>query len=190
MTEIKKLNEYKIYDRRANVQFVELKNKSISIATATLPYGRSKGDINGDGVIGEDDVTLVVNHCTGNTLIEDEIALWCADVNGNGEVSSTDAGLLMNAINGTVTATFVSSDYYNNWTWDSDSSAYYYDIENLSVTSSHTFAVIPKTNNKDNFIKAEYVSTGVVRVFVKCCPVVETPCCILYVNGDGTGVVV
>ena len=51
------------------------------------------GDVNEDGVITEEDATLLSNYLNNNTKISDQ-ALKNADVNGDGKVNITDLGLL------------------------------------------------------------------------------------------------
>lgn len=188
MSTIRSLNGYEIHDKQSRTQITELESISASMTISTLPYGRSKGDINGDGVIDFDDATIGQDYCLGNVEITDEITLWCMDVDGDGTVDYMDVGTLINEIYERSNEA-AHADYYNNWTWDTTELLYYYDISVSDVTTFHSCVVIPKYNNKSSFVKATCMD-GVVRVYTLCCPVEEAPCCIVYMAGDGSGVIV
>ena len=193
MSKMTSLNGYEFCDENLRTQITELQGTVVSMATATLPLGRSKGDINGDGVIDATDYQIAYNHYMGSATITDEIELWCYDMNGDGVQNTTDIGLLIGVINNrnysTSTSAYAVSDYYGNWSWDTTERLYYYDISVSDVTTSHSCVVVPKYNNKSAFVKATCMD-GVVRVYTLCCPVEEASCAIFYAAGDGTGIVV
>ena len=92
----------------------------------TIPKGRMRGDVDGDGKITENDVVLVTGQVTGAITLTGA-DLWCADINGDNRVNGTDRLQLNRYLSGrpsnlTTTPTF--ADYYNNWT--------YHKVDNLS----------------------------------------------------------
>lgn len=59
------------------------------------------GDVNDDGSVTMDDVSLVLQYVNGTELTEGQIA--AADVNGDGSVNMTDVSLILQYINGVIT---------------------------------------------------------------------------------------
>ena len=85
----------------------------------TIPKGRMRGDVDGDGKITLNDVQLMQDAI--NMIISlTDIQTWCADINGDGLFKANDKMLLARFINGQVTlltSTPTFADYYNNWTY-------------------------------------------------------------------------
>jgi hypothetical protein len=118
--------------------FTESKNPTVS---TTLPNGIMYGDIDQDGYITADDKTKLSNHLaqiTGEILNGDELAL--ADVNGDGSVDVKDLRDVAFMISDSrYLPSVYKGDYLNNWSFDSTSARFYYDI---STTYSNTSCVV------------------------------------------------
>lgn len=91
----------------------------------TIPKGRIKGDVNGNGEVDTDNIDWedggrsdrVYVLATIQRRIElSDLQFWCADVNGSGGLTAFDAGLIAQRANGDYNA-YTNLDYYNNWTW-------------------------------------------------------------------------
>lgn len=85
----------------------------------TIPKGRMRGDVDGDGEITENDHDQIADHNSGITPLTG-VNLWCADINGDGSVNTKDLSMSYVYIQGSVTpltSTPTFADYYNNWTY-------------------------------------------------------------------------
>ena len=95
----------------------------------TIPRGRMRGDVDGDGKITENDVSQIRKHASGNITLTGA-DFWCADVNVNNEVDSNDVININRYISGLtngLTGVPWFADYYNNWTYHKvdDTSGYW-----------------------------------------------------------------
>ena len=54
------------------------------------------GDVTGDGRLRSNDLSLVYDHVSGETLIEDAYIFACADIDGNGRLRSNDVTKMYN----------------------------------------------------------------------------------------------
>ena len=95
----------------------------------TIPKGRMRGDVDGDGKITENDANLIRKHSTGSITLTGA-DFWCADINDSNSINKLDFKHMDNYLAGlsshlTLTPTF--ADYYNNWTYHKvdDASGYW-----------------------------------------------------------------
>ena len=95
----------------------------------TIPKGRMRGDVDGDGKITENDASQISKHTSGNITLTGA-DFWCADVNDSNSINKMDIKLIGNYLAGLLTPltsvpTF--ADYYNNWTYHrvDDTSGYW-----------------------------------------------------------------
>ena len=56
----------------------------------TIPKGRMRGDVDGDGKITKNDVMQIQKHTEGSITLTGA-DLWCADINGDNEVDGIDS---------------------------------------------------------------------------------------------------
>ena len=85
----------------------------------TIPKGRMRGDVDGDGKITQNDFDQISQHMSGNITLTG-VNLWCADANGNGSVTAADMQIIFIYLKGgssSLTKTPTFADYYNNWTY-------------------------------------------------------------------------
>ena len=71
-----------------NEFYITPENKNQTIIT--IPAGRMRGDIDGDGKITQADVDLISAHYNGETLLINDVQLSCADINGDGSIKAID----------------------------------------------------------------------------------------------------
>lgn len=93
--------------------------------TLTIPKGRIKGDVNGNGEVDMSDESWHEGGRGDNNYVSAHIAdlihlggeaLWCADVNDDGYIDTTDWLNIERRALGTFDA-YTNLDYYGNWTW-------------------------------------------------------------------------
>lgn len=65
-----------------------------------VPRGRLLGDVDGDGVITENDDRLVLQIAAGGYFIPTAEQLWAADVNQDGKINSLDSLLIKHHLAG------------------------------------------------------------------------------------------
>ena len=96
----------------------------------TIPKGRMRGDVDGDGKITENDQIQIYNHAT-NAITLTGADFWCADVNADNIISIIDRiqlnRYLSNMTPNQLTSKPTFADYYNNWTYHKvdDASGYW-----------------------------------------------------------------
>ena len=168
----------------------------LRFCSGTLPLGRVKGDIDGDGIITEEDHQSVLKHMVGNEVITDEISLWCAEVTHEGDISSRDATKIQLYIEGTenifcaAVDAGVNPDYYNNWNYykiDDLNGYFYYDIPNPKVTSNSS-AILIASSHEDCFDGVECFD-GKLRVKANIPPIEPVDFNIIYSVYRPNGVV-
>lgn len=176
-----------------------------NVVEFTAPFGRVKGDINGDGVVNgtmEDiqndnravDTGLLWAEFSG--FIElDDIQVWCGNVSPNDDITvitSADAMILVQHTQGTrnlfcdCVDKGVNPEYYNNWSFykiDSLNGYFYHDIEVEGMTANSS-AFLLSANHSELFEGVECMD-GTARIKVKI-PPVEAVECFLVWEADGT----
>lgn len=160
----------------------------VNMAFVQMMPGWMRGDIDGDGEITALDLAEARNMVEYQDT-EDEQMLWCADADGDGEVTSDDADAIESYItgNGGITA---MADYYNNWTYDEEEECFYIELGVTGVTAdSNVVTVVKGTHKRGAFVKAECLDGG-VRVYAKYLPNDYFDCLVLYMEGDGTALVI
>lgn len=156
--------------------------------SATLPKGRMKGDVNGDGVVDATDKSEIDQYVAGLPSVLDNdadgVAFWCADVNDDGAINTVgDSGQLGRYINGMIgalTSKPTMADYYGNWTYvkvDDVSGYFYYDVEAPDVTADSSVTLLV-SGHTDCFMLPECMA-GAVRIKVSRLPVEDVECCIV-----------
>lgn len=139
---------------------------------ALIPAGRSKGDVNGDGVVDNIDAMMAVQHFVGIIALTGE-ALWAADANGDGTVDNIDAGLISRKAVGLEAPSFVMGVLDENSPWKADAANQYYycDLAVDGLTAGQAVTLIPeKAFDADTYIGAESLD-GKLRIKMRCCPV-------------------
>lgn len=171
---------------------VELVDLPIRAEAVTIPKGRMRGDVDGDGKITENDFLQIKSHSSGSVTLAG-VDFWCADVNVDNKVNTTDAIIVNTFLKGQsskLTSTPTFADYYNNWTYvkvDDLTGYWTTEIPIADLTTSNNVVVnICETFSMGQFYKVE-VSTGKVKIYAATPPITDIPATITISPGSGKG---
>lgn len=167
---------------------------SVSIKSGiTIPSGRAKGDVNGDGQISEEDYDIVMNVDVEATTLTDPVEIWAADVSNDGAIETLDASLIMSYYNRSDLARYspYAADYYERWSWDNTQYRYYYDIAMPGITETHS-AIVMLRNTSSAFNYDVNCVTDAVRIYSDGIPTKEVLCDIILsaTSGDSSVITV
>lgn len=170
---------------------VELVDLPIQAEAITIPKGRMRGDVDGDGKITENDVYQIDLHTTGSVTLTGA-DLWCADANANNTVNGNDAVQLNKYITGAVpsllTKTPTFADYYNNWTYvkiDDLTGYWTAEIPIAGLTTSNNVVInICETLPMGQLYKAE-ISDGKIKIYATKPPIKDISAIITISSGNG-----
>ena len=188
-TLFKKDDKYYLIIKRPGAE--EVSDDFINI---TLPKGRMKGDIDGDGFITynpnmtEDDMLLtdgglVFAHVSDANILTDEVQLWCADAYADGEINNKDAMEIFYHTSGDLNLfcdcvdNNVNPDYYNNWNYHKidDFNGYFYRDISIEGITEDSKVVLHTSAYEDCFIGVE-CSEGVIRIKAERLPLENIDC--------------
>ena len=156
----------------------------------TLPAGRMRGDIDGDGRIDDTDRTALSRFDAGYddyAWVGDEEA---SDVNGDGEINGKDIMMLGRIISDDANSAAytpgtagpeVTGNWINNPNAATDTAQFYTDIPASQFTSSDKVRIKVDDGAFDKIERVECLD-GMVRVYVTLCPINEIPCTIATSN--------
>lgn len=171
---------------------VELVDLPIQAEAITIPKGRMRGDVDGDGKITEDDSIQVTKHVASIEILTG-IDLWCADADGNGSVTSNDVQNIYrcaNSLSSVLTSIPTFADYYNNWTYVkvNDLTSYWTaEIPIAGLTTSNNVVInICEIFPMGQFYKAE-VLEGKVKIYANRPPINDIPAIVVISLGSGKG---
>ena len=147
-----------------------------NIKIITIPVGRMRGDIDGDGKITENDSLLLERHIAKweGYELTDETQLLCADFDADGTVNISDAAFIKYVANGSYKAG-ISSDILGNWNknpnFDTEEGQFYTDVTIDGMTANNSASVLVKGVFENGFFtKAECIE-GAIRIYAKLCPI-------------------
>lgn len=172
----------------------QIVDSNVTVSTITIPAGRMRGDVNGDGLITIIDKNILEKY-TNSAATLDSISLWCADVNNDGVADPSDTLQLIRIIAGNTNAltgipTF--SDYYGNWTYqkiDDLTGEWYTDIPISGMTTSCSASILVQGEfDSGLFTKAECIADA-LRIYAKLCPISSAKAIVTWSSGDGTAVI-
>ncbi len=142
--------------------------------TLTLPAGRMRGDVNGDGEVDVTDSDLIRAHSINVSILTDPIQLWCADCNNSGTINVTDAFQASQVGGGTRLLGSLGNDYTGNYivnpNYETEAGQFYTDIAVSDLPNSNNITVL---DNAGLVTKAE-CNNGFIRVYVSKCPITDT----------------
>ena len=171
---------------------VELVDLPIRAESITIPKGRMRGDVDGDGKITENDINQIQQHSAGTVTLAG-VDLWCADVNVDNKVNTTDINIINKFLlgqSGKLTSTPTFADYYNNWTYvkvDDLTGYWTTEISIADLTTSNNVVVnICETFPMGQFYKAE-VLEGKIKIYANRPSVNDIPAIVVISSGSGKG---
>lgn len=163
-------------------------DSKVSAVTITIPKGRAKGDVDGDGKWTSNDADLIGKYAAELVTFTD-IEKWCAELNGDNSVDAGDQIVLQNLLKGVYMSALQMADYYGNWSFDADEHYWTTDIAVDGVTSD-TDVVLNISGLTDGiqYFKAETILTG-IRLYAYMPPVEDVICVAEYRVGTGNVVI-
>ena len=170
---------------------VNLKGKS-NHAFISIPSGRMRGDVDGDGKFTLADFNLIVNHFNRTSIITDETQLLCADINNDGNINSNDTSISYGLYFDDSKAgayTEITGNWTNNPNYETEEGQFYTDIsiEGMSTTSSAS-VLVQGEYELGFFTKAECIEGG-LRIYARLCPIEATNAIVSWGTGDGTAII-
>ena len=170
---------------------VNLKGKS-NHAFISIPSGRMRGDVDGDGKFTQNDIDTLAKHVNGEEILTDSTQLLSCDVNSDGEVNGTDTNACYRLVFGTTKAgqyTEVTGNWTNNPNYATEDGQFYTDIsiEGMSTTSSAS-VLVQGEYELGFFTKAECIE-GALRIYARLCPIGAINAIVSWGTGDGTAII-
>lgn len=171
-----------------------IENKSawdnkVSAVAITIPKGRVKGDVDGDGKWTENDGSLMMSISVGN-MTPTDIERWCGDVNGDGAVTGADATEVRRMAKGIYNYPSLITDYYGNWLFDAISGSWSADISLPGVdVNTNLILNVFDPDAYANIIKAEITGTG-IKVYMRMPPLSDVLCMGESGAGNGKSIIV
>lgn len=163
-------------------------DNKVSAVAITIPKGRVKGDVDGDGKWTENDVALISKY-SAESVTPTDIEKWCADLNGTNSVDASDSIVLQNLLKGVYMSTLQMADYYGNWSFDTNEHYWTTDIAVDGVTSDADVILnISGLTDGIQYFKAETILTG-IRIYAYMPPSTDVLCLIEYAPGTGSVVI-
>ena len=163
---------------------------SLHFTTITIPAGRMRGDVDGDGYVTDSDRLILENHLNKTEPITDETQLLCADANGDGAVNLKDITKISQAINGIAQLGSLGPEVTGNWAnnpnYATEEAQFYTDISITGMTAQHSASVIVQgSTSQTRFTKAECME-GVLRIYATACPIADLKAVVEFGLGDGS----
>lgn len=159
----------------------------------SIPSGRMRGDVDGDGKFTQNDIDTLAKHVSGEEILTDSTQLLSCDVNSDGEVNGTDTNACYRLVAGTTKAgqyTEVTGNWTNNPNYATEDGQFYTDIPITGMTANHSASVIVKGAYESGFFtKAECIS-GAIRIYAKLCPIEALSAIVSWGTGDGTATII
>ena len=152
----------------------------------TLPEGRMRGDVDGDGKIEETDYTALSRFNAGwdeCAWVGDEEA---ADVVGDGEINGKDVVRLRRILASSTPGTAgpeVTGNWTNNPNAGTETGQFYTDIQISGLTKDDIADITVAGGTFDGIDHVECLD-GVLRVYVTLCPISEVPCTVVVNGGE------
>ena len=154
----------------------------------SIPAGRMKGDVDGDGRITDTDRQLIADHASEETLITDATALQCADIDGDGEVGLGDRQAAARISAGTLGAGY-GGDILGNWTvnpnYATEVGQFYKDFTISGMEAGNPAVVLIQGTADNGNYSAECMS-GKLRLYARLCPIEAATAAVMFGSGSGS----
>jgi len=173
-------------------------NAKVTVASVTIPRGRMRGDVNGDGLITAFDKALVERMYADfdpkpASGTED---FYAADVDGDGKIFPSDASLI-GQMDAGVTKIGRYSEVTGNWTnnpnYLTDEAQFYTDISVTGITAGDSVLVVTDykmiAGAEEIFDRVE-AGNGYIRVYAKMCPITNVPAIVFWKTDTGGAAII
>lgn len=174
----------------------------------TIPAGRMRGDVDGDGKFTQEDTTRLKDGPTSvesitkyysmsfSTQFPDgniPIDFLAADINGDNKINNSDltqySSLIISGTKKPGAYTEVTGNWTNNPNYATEEGQFYTNIPITGMTANHSASVIVKGTYENGFFpKAECIE-GAIRIYAKLCPIEALTAVVSWGTGDGTAVI-
>lgn len=158
----------------------------------SIPSGRMRGDIDGDGYFTLTDYNLISSHIDGTSIITDATQLLCADINNNGSIDSNDSSISYDLYFGDSKAgayTEITGNWTNNPNCETEEGQFYTDISIVGMSAASSASVLVQGEYELGFfVKAECIE-GALRIYAKRCPIKSINAIVSWGTGDGTATI-
>jgi len=170
---------------------------NINIVSITIPRGRMRGDVNGDGKFTQDDAQFISEIVTNArpTPEADTEDFYVADIDNNSRINISDAGAILDLIAGRHkpgAAPEASGNWTSNPDYATEDAQFYTDvtIANMTAQSSAIIVVNDALSEEvnENYVRAVCMD-GAIRIYAKRTPATPVNCVVVYGPGDGTAFV-
>ena len=144
-----------------------------NLKVITIPRGRMRGDINGDGSFEGEAFTSAIMDCEyyNQATIEGNEDMEACDLNTDGSINVNDAHALANSGFKPGKYVEITGNWTNNPNYATEDGQFYTDIPITGMTANYSASVIVKGTFENGFFpKAECVE-GAIRIYAKLCPI-------------------
>lgn len=144
-------------------------------AAVTIPRGRMRGDVNGDGRITKEDADIAQKLSVGTGPITDELAKLAADMDCDGVISASDALAILNSV-----GVGPYTDILGNWTSPSNTESnvrtktetsvdiyYHIDVKVTGIKKNNDVVIYTSASD---YISADVIEDGVIRFWCSTLP--------------------
>ena len=161
------------------------------VINITIPAGRMRGDVNGDGIFSMADDDVMRESYYYKATDPNDINSVASDINADGSVNASDKNDLTDLRTKDHKAgqyAEITGNWICNPNYATEEAQFYTDIVVDGITP-HSNAMINVTGTTipDLFVEAECLD-GKIRLWVKLCPVADLPALVIYSEADGEGV--
>ena len=163
-----------------------------NIKIITIPRGRMRGDINGDGSFEGEAFTLAIMDCEyyNQATIEGNEDMEACDLDANGSINVNDANALANSGFKPGKYAEITGNWTNNPNYATEEGQFYTDIPITGMTANHSALITVKGSFENGFFtKAECIE-GAIRIYVKLCPISTCQAIVTWGDGNGTAVII
>lgn len=163
-----------------------------NLKVITIPRGRMRGDINGDGSFEGEAFTSAIMNCEyyNQATIKGNEDMEACDLDANGSINVNDANALANGGFKPGKYAEITGNWTNNPNYATEEGQFYTDIPITGMTANHSALITVKGSFENGFFtKAECIE-GAIRIYAKLCPISACQAIVTWGDGNGTAVII